>query len=53
MSTPNYLAAQTFINLLPDAEKVKLCKQVLAGVDNKKKTSKQRVKDILKILEKK
>lgn len=53
MSDPNYIAAKTFINLLPDAIKVKLCNQTLAGVENKKKTKAQRVKDYMKFLDKK
>jgi len=53
MIDTNYIVAKTFLNLLPDAQKVKLCKQTLAGVEDKKKTSKQRVKDFLKYLEKK
>jgi len=53
MADPNYLAAKTFINLLPDAQKVKLCNQTLAGVEDKKKTKKQRVKDYTNWLDKK
>ena len=53
MADPNYIAAKTFLNLLPDAIKIKLCNQTLAGVEDKKKTSKQRVKEILKRLENK
>ncbi|MDR4892237.1 MULTISPECIES: hypothetical protein [unclassified Chryseobacterium] len=50
MADPNYIAAKTFLNLLPDAVKVKLCNQVLAGVEDNKKTKKQRVKDYTKWL---
>lgn len=53
MADPNYTAAKTFLNLLPDAQGVKLCKQYIAGVEDKKKPSKQRVKDYLKYLDKK
>lgn len=53
MADPNYLAAKHFLSLLPDAQKVELCKQILAGVENRKKTSKQRVKDYSKYLDKK
>lgn len=53
MADPNYIAAKTFLNLLPDAQAVKLCKQKLAGVEDKKKSSRQRVKDYLKYLDKK
>ena len=45
MADPNYIAAKTFLNLLPDAVKVKLCNQMLAGVEDKKKAKKQRVKE--------
>ena len=50
---PNYIAAKALLNLLPDALVVKLCKQKLAGVDNKKKSKSQRVKDYMKWLDKK
>lgn len=50
MADPNYIAAKTFLNLLPDAVKIKLCNQTLAGVEDKKKTKKQRVKDYTKWL---
>ena len=53
MPDPNYIAAKTFLNLLPDATKVKLCNQTLAGVEDKKKTKKQRVKDYTNWLDKK
>lgn len=50
MTDPNYIAAKTFLNLLPDALAVKLCKQKLAGVEDKKKSKAQRVKEIRKWL---
>lgn len=53
MTDPNYIAAKTFLNLLPDAVKVKLCNQMLAGVEKKKKTKSQRVKEYSKWLDKK
>lgn len=53
MTNPDYEAAKIFLNRLPDAQKVKLCKQTLAGVEDKKKTSKQRVNFYLKYLDKK
>lgn len=53
MADPNYTAAKTFLNLLPDAVKVRLCNQTLAGVEDKKKTKKQRVKDYTSWLDKK
>jgi len=53
MADPNYVAAKHFLNLLSDAEKIKLCNQTLAGVDDKKKISKQRIKDYIKYLDKK
>jgi len=53
MADPNYIAAKTFLNLLPDALAVKLCRQKLAGVEDKKKTKKQRVRDYSKWLDKK
>lgn len=53
MANPNYIAAKTFLSLLPDAEKVKLCNSIIAGVESKKKSKKQRVNDYMKWLEKK
>ena len=50
---PNYIAAKALLNLLPDALAVKLCKQKIAGVEKKKKTRMQRVRDYKKWLEKK
>ena len=48
MTDPNYIAAKTFLNLLPEAQKIKLCNQILASVEDSKKKSKQRVKDYQK-----
>ena len=53
MANPDYEAAKIFLNRLPDAQAVKLCKQKLAGVEDKKKTSKQRVNYYTKWLENK
>lgn len=53
MADPNYIAAKTFLNLLPDAVKVKLCNQTLAGVEDKKKNRRQMAKDFEKWLDKK
>lgn len=53
MTNPDYEAAKIFLNRLPDALAVKLCKQKLAGVENKKKTRMQRVNYYLKYLKKK
>ncbi len=53
MTDSNYIAAKTFLNLLPDEQKIKLCRQVLEGVENKKKVKKDRVKYYLKYLDKK
>ena len=53
MADPNYIVAKTFLYLLPNAQGVKLCKQYLAGVEDKKKTSLQRIKDYEKYLDKK
>ncbi|WP_313029489.1 hypothetical protein [Soonwooa sp.] len=50
---PNYTAAKHFLNLLPDALAVKLCKQKLAGVENKKKSKQQRVRDFKEYLKRK
>ena len=49
----NYIAAKTFLNLLSDAQKIKLCQQTLAGVEDKKIDSKQRIKDFIKYFDKK
>jgi len=53
MTDPNYIAAKTFLNMLPDEQKIKLCKQILEGVESKKKIKKQRVKDYTNWLDKK
>ncbi|MFP3593969.1 hypothetical protein [Chryseobacterium sp. SIMBA_038] len=53
MSDPNYIAAKTFLNMLSDEQKIKLCKQILEGVESKKNIKKNRVKDYLKYLERK
>lgn len=53
MSNSTYITAKTLMDLLPDAQKVKLCNQIIAGVENKKKSRSQRVKDNMKWLDKK
>ncbi len=50
---PNYLATKALLNTLPDALAVKLCKQKITGVENKKKSRGQRVKEYQKWLDKK
>lgn len=53
MKNINLIAAKTFINLLPDAQKLELLKSIKAGVEVNKIGKKQRVKDYIKWLDKK
>lgn len=43
MINPNYIAAKALLNLLPNEEKIKLCKEILDGTNSKKFNKKKRV----------
>jgi len=48
---PNFLAVKALLNTLPDALAEKICKQKLAGIETKKKSRAQRVKENVKYLQ--
>ena len=50
MTNPDYILAKEFLARLPDDLKVKLCKKTLAGVDNKKQSRKEKIRQHLEYL---